>query len=307
MGALSRDWTVQRFMDHALIEFGGAVDKNSPAYVQRHEIVNQTQSTTVNIFYDLVSNSYLTEITILPDTTGRYTSAGAGTWTAATKTLTFVGMNTDFGSGDVGKTIVFRVGALVYIGQVTAYVSGDAVKVDGHNLPSTDQVVDYVMLSSSTPTGNNISLVGLRLMRTAVTKMVLESTETETVNAISEDEIRTWQTNGPKNKKTIVWSLVGDQINLRKGDDLTTYGTFTLYYPRVPINVTADTDYLDIPDGALVDIALIKAQTMIARRTPGVGILDKSAELGLLIQSLYRSAGREIGLELLKDKILALQ
>jgi len=304
---LSRDWTVSRFLDHALIEFGGALDKNNAAYIQRHEIVNQAQSTVANMFYDLMSNSYLTEITILPDTTGRYSASGTGTYVSATKTLTFVNMNTDFGSGGVGKELTFRVGALVYSAQVTSFVSIDAVTIDGHNLPASNVTVDYVLLASTPPTGNVVSLVGLRLMRTAVSKMILESTVTENVVAVSEDELRNWQTTGPRNLNTIVWALVGDQLNLRKGTSLTTYGTFTLYYPRVPINVILDADHLDIPDGAPVELALIKAQSMIARRSPGVTMPDKSGEVGQLVQQLYRSAGREISLELLKDKIIALQ
>jgi len=302
--ALSKDWTVARFIQHALLELG--LDLNNVGYVQRLEIINQAQSAVASMFYDLMANAYLTPITILPDTTGRYANSGTGTFTTATGNLLFVDMNTDFGSGDVGKTIIFRVGALVYIGQVSVFVDADNVIVTGHNLPTTNQTVDYVLLAASTPTGNNISVAGLRLMRTAAVQMVLQSTATETVLPMSEDELMNWQTSAPSNKGSVAWSLTGDLINLRKGDDLSTYGTFTLQYPRVPYNVTLDADFIDLPDGVPIDIAMIKVESLIAKRVPGAKLVDRSAELEGMIRSLYASAGREFTLEIVKDKIRAL-
>lgn len=305
--ALSRDWTAKKAFDQALIEL--SLDQNCASYAQRLDLVNRAFSTVANMFYDLMSNAYMTPVTIVPDTIGRYSSSGTGTWTVATSTLVFAGMNTSFGSGDVGKTIAFRVGSLVYLGQVASFVSTTSVTITGMNLPVTNVTVDYVLLVATTPTGNNVSLSTLRFMRTGQPiKLELESTATDTLEATTSQSVFKFDGAPPQNVKKIVWAYSGDELLLAKGDGLTTYGTFTLRYPRVPNKITADTDFIDIPDGAAFEVGFIYLKAMIAKREGKMAMMQNyEADLGSLIKSMYNTFGQEVQAEHIANKVKSLK
>lgn len=300
--SLSRDFTVLRFVDQAFGRFG--LDHNNEFYVRRMNLVNFTVSHVMNLIYDLVSNAYMTPITILPDTTGRYYVSGAS-YEASTKRLTAT-MNTNFGSGDVGKYVTFRVGALVYTAQVTAFVSTTVIEINGSNLPSSNQTVDDVMLAATTPTGNTMSIADLRIMRTGQPlKLELESTATTSIKPMSVYDLEHFNINDPRLLSSIGWAYSGEEILLAKGSSLTTYGTFTLRYPRIPNQVTANTDKLDVPDGAAMGICLLHFQNQLAvalkREFP-----EYAGEMKLALESLYRTYIGEVNREAVREKASAI-
>lgn len=307
--ALSRTWTYADFWRSAYVDDG--FDPNNAIWIMRHKLMDEAIQFTASLFYDLMGIRYMTDVTIVPDTLGRYSASSTGTYTAATKRITFVNMNTDFGSGDVGKWLVFRVGSLVYACRVTAFIDGDNVTVDGNNLPATDQTVDYVMLVSTPPTGVGnyivVSIWDLRLMSTGQQiRSFLQSDATTNVDVADVTAIINFRPSADANKHRIAWALSGENLLLAKGASLTTYGTLTLRYPRIPYSWTADTDYIDLPDGAAVNIALLKMKSMVQERL-GRTRIDYSPQLEPLIQSLYRTFGAEASAEILREKLKALK
>jgi hypothetical protein len=305
MTPLSLLWDMETFFTEARRDLD--VDINSSLYVSRANIIHMGIHTTVSLFYDILANAYMTPVTILPDTTGRYSSSGTGSYAFATRLLTFATMNTSFGSGDVGKYITFRVGALVYSGQISRFVSTTVVEISGHNLPSSNVTVDYVLLASTTPTGNLISIADLPIMRTGnQLRLELESTATKDVLLKSSAELRSWRNDSPMNASQVVWALSGAEILLDKAADLSTYGTFTLRYPRVPMKALANTDKLDISDGAPVEIALIATKKRMGQML-GRQAEDFSNQLTGLITSLLRVSGAQVSGEIIKEKLIALR
>lgn len=307
--ALSRTWTYADFWRSAYVD--DVFDPNNAVWFLRHKLMDEAIQFTATLFYDLMGVRYFTDQTIVPDTLGRFSNTGTGTYTAATKTVTFVGMNTDFGSGDTGKLMMFRVGSLVYPCKVTTFVDIDNVIVDGNNLPTTNQTIDGVMLASTAPTGvgSYISVwVGdLRIMSVGQqVRTFLESSSTKNVDNLDVTGVVNFRSAADANKFRIVWALAGENLMLAKGSGLSTYGTLVLRYPRIPYVWTADTDYIDLPDGAPLNIALVKLKSMIQDRI-GRPKADYSPQLEALIQSLYRTFGAEASAEVLQEKIKALR
>ncbi len=302
--ALSKNWTYAKFWREAAL--GKEYDPTNNLHLARFEIINRSVECTANAFYDLMAIVYMTAVTILPDTTGRYYVSGAS-WDATLNRLTAT-MNTSFGSGDVGKVIMFRVGALVYIGQVNAFVSTTVVGVTGSNLPTSNQTVDYVLLAATTPTGNTVYISDLKYMRSGQQiRLELESTATQFVKNVSSYEVRTFRSSAGENIDRVVWALSGEELLLAKGDNLATYGTFTLRYPRTPINGTAETDFIDLPDGAPIEIALMKTRLIIAELGGPPAPADTESRMKAYIEVLYKTYGGEITAETVVEKVKALK
>jgi hypothetical protein len=84
--------------------------------------------------------------TVTTNTAGNYSTA-TGTFTAATRTLAIT-MNAAFTSGDVGKTVVFRVAGAVYFGIIATYVgAGSVTLLASTTLPAGTPTVDYCMVA----------------------------------------------------------------------------------------------------------------------------------------------------------------
>lgn len=303
--SLSRDWNVQDFVNLALTDLGR--DKNDVLYAQRFDLVNKAVSTVSNMFYDLMSQAYMTPITILPSTTGRTYVSGAS-WNASLQQLTAT-MNTPFGSGDVGNYVMFSVGAaLVYFGQITAFISGTVVTIQGNNLPTTNQTVSGVLLAATTPTGTILDISTLRLMRTGQPiKLELETTATIQIEAVTSKEVYKFDPSDEGNLNKVIWAYSGDQILLAKGNSLSTFGTFTLRYPRIPNKVALDLDQLDLPDGAAIEIGLLLFKRFIQERSDEAPEPNYHAEMEYYIKSLYRTFGEEVSAESIKERVLALK
>lgn len=306
MANLSKDWTARRFYNMAGADLES--DVNQTAFIQRFDLINKTIELVTTLFYDLMISAYMTPVTLVPDTIGRYSSSGTGSWTAATSLLSFAGMNTAFNSVDVGKVIGFRIGASLYLGTISTFVSTSSITVTGLSLPSVDGTVAEVMVFSSVPGSNTVSLDGLRIMRTGQqVKMELESTATKTIEAVESQAVFAFDATSLTNKNKIVWCMSGDQIIFAKGSGLTNAGTFTLRYPRVPNILTSDTDFLDLPDGAAIEIALLHLKSVLSRRMKQPDqAKDFSAELGGVIRALYSTFGQEVQKDVMKEKVLAL-
>ncbi len=307
MSNLSRDWTAGRFHKLAMADLG--IDSNDAISIQRFDLMNKSFGLVTSLFYDLMIAAYMTPVTLVPDTLGRKSSSGTGTWTAATARLVFAGMNSSFASGDVGKVITFAIGASIYIGTIDSFVSTTTVVIAGANLPVTDGTVDMVIVVSSVPTGNVLSLAGLRIMRTGQqVKVELESTATKALEASTTQAVFNFDSSAASNLKKILWVISGEQLIFAKGNSLTSAGTFTFRYPRVPNIVTADTDPPDVVDGAAIEIALLHYKRVLAGRTGKESLVkDNSQEYTAHIASLYRTFGQEASADVLKEKIMALK
>ena len=68
--------------------------------------------------------------------------------------------------------------------------------------------------------------------------------------------------NVPQAASNIYYNNYGEQIFLKKGSSVASYGVLTLFYIRVPTKANADTDYIDLRD-KYIDLLINQAKIMV--------------------------------------------
>jgi hypothetical protein len=68
--------------------------------------------------------------------------------------------------------------------------------------------------------------------------------------------------NVPQAASNIYYNNYGEQIFLKKGSSVASYGNLTLFYIRVPVKANADTDYIDLRD-KYIDLLINQAKIMV--------------------------------------------
>jgi hypothetical protein len=301
----SRDYTVADFWFKAKRDLG---DIRKDVEFERFDLVNRTVSVIGGQFYDLFAPSYMTDAYLNNSTGGKYDAGTGGTYTSATHLIALNSPSEDLTNADLEKLVVFRIGTTNYVGKVLSVASTSSFVFDGDIYPSTDGTIvdDSLAICDTTPLNDTISLSALRIMKTSVVKISLSTTASATIRGVTQRELDTFLT-GNRNANTIVWCLNGDNIDLRKGSGLASYGTLEIHYPRVPYLVGADTDNLDLPDGTAIELGIIYLRGLIQRRV-GLPIENNLSLIQQLVENLYRSNGQVKSIESIKEisKALAL-
>lgn len=300
----SRDYNVALFWLRGKRDLG---DVGGIPEWERFDLVNRSIAAIAGQFYDLMSINYMTDAVINYSTGGKYDAGTGGTYTVATKTVTLNSPSEDLTNADVEKLVVFRIGTVNYVGKILSVSSVNSFVFDGDVFPTGTDIVDNSLsICDTTVQNDTVSLSSLRIMKTGQNiKIELSTTATATIKAVSQRQLDTFNTGGV-NSKTIVWCISGDNLNFKKGTGLDSYGTMTIHYPRVPYLVAADTDMIDLPDGAAMEIAIIYLRGLIQRR---LGLpQDNNVELmQMFISNLYRTFGAEVSAEVVTSKVLALK
>lgn len=304
MGALSRIYTCKDFFDHATRDIKN-FPENDAVYNERFILIDRASQVTQAMFADIVSEAYLEDTTAVLSTTGKYGNTTAS-FNVSTKYLTVtLSAGGNWSSTDIGNAVMFHNGTDVYFGTIVDRLSNTVVKLSGDNLPSSNISVDYVIMSATSPTGDVISLASLRMLRYgSKLRLTIASTVTTVVDPVTVSAYNKFRSTAAQNMNRIVWQTIGDFLYLKKGWNLSSYGTLTIQYPRLPLQRTADGDYVDLLDGAMAEIGIIVLKNMIAQRA--LVQYDKSKDkedLTKLIGSLYSTQGGEIAKELKQQKI----
>lgn len=285
------------------------IDVNSSAYIFRIQDMNEAVRMVIGLFYDLLSTHYRKSYLPNVPTSGAYGVSGMS-WVAATKRLTAT-MNRVFATSDEGSLISFRIGTSIYIATVLTRISDTVVVLDG-TLPAADNTVDSVLLGATGPVSDSVNLASLDMMRTgqqitvAVSSSLTTATSAVRTKAATIEQLKNFRSSALENKNTIVFALVGSTLNLAKGASLSSYGTLTVFYPGMPVNITADTDSLDIPDGPAYELAVLQLEKVIRGRL-GIKQPDLTKEIEGHIRSLYNTFQGEISAEVLKEKLTKLK
>lgn len=299
---LSRRWTSERFWKKS--HRGVFYDVNDPVQVERFEIMKGVQENVVGLVPDLVSQSYMEPIVMMDTNVGAY-STGAGTYTALTKTLVIT-TNTGFVSTDKGKMVTFREGNDIYTAFIRTVSTANTIIIRGDKLPAADiAVVDWLMMAPSTPdSGGTIELTAIEFMRVGTqVKVRVTSDVTTFVRFLPEEEFQVWDPTDDQH--SIVWTLIGDTIYIKKGTLLGDFGTITVWVPRVPIGPTTNAAYMDLPDGPMIEIAAIACEKELRKRK-GLPVEDRSKELQDNFRLLFRQFDAQAKLETIDEKVKAL-
>jgi len=299
--ALSKLYTAKDFFIEATRDIPN-YPENDATYNERFNLIGRSCQIAQGLCADVVSESYMTPVVAVFSTTGKYGTTG--TFNATTKVLVAT-MSSSFASTDVGNMVILRVGTAVYVGTISVYTSATTVTLTGDNLPSTNQAsFDTITMAGTTPSGSSIDISSLNILRYGnQLNLQLLSTSTTQVVAYPRESYPRWSTTSTQNSNTIIWTLVGNTVALNKGSAVSSYGTLTFWYPRVASSVAGDTDYVDLLDGAMVQMGIIILRTIIQRR---LNIpVDKEA-VTEEVTSIYRSLGGEKKKEEIQMKIDAL-
>jgi hypothetical protein len=123
----------------------------------------------------------------------------------------------------------------------------------------------------------NITLMSDALRRKVLTPLPLEA-------------LAGWNGNTFQNRNRAAFSLVGNEIYVAFGTNLTETGCVTLWYPRRPTPVAADSASIDLPNGAPIELGLFKLKRILMERL-GMRSENPDNEARRLIKDLYDQIG----------------
>ena len=300
---LSR-YTAKMFTDEARIDTDLSV--NSAIYAGgRFDLIDSSVESVYHLLPSLMLGSYKRATIFQTRDTGKKMISGTAAYTIADKTLVVPSMNISFVASDVEKRLIMSNDVSIYEVYIDSYVSATTVKVRGNLLPGTDATMDDVRIPNSLVEDNKVLLGSLNLNRlVAPVHIVVESSMTQYVEALTMEDFAIFASDSNDNKEKIVFAFEGSSLLLKKGDNVTEYGALTLHAIMMPTPVTMDSDTIDLPDGAPIQLAIITMRNRILRRM-GLPPSDPNAMQGIL-QNIYQMAGAEVKLEELSSKIKAL-
>lgn len=302
----SKIWTGEKLFQEAFIDLGSPI--NDETSVQARELVNRACQDVSNLFYPIMVSAFMAEPeTVSITTSGVNHSSGTGAWAAATNLLTFVGMYANFTVNDVGKLVFMRVSHDGWFGHISGFVDGDNVKLASATsmwpLPTTDQTVDEFTVFNTTPTADEIDISDLPIMRSEISRVVLESSNLDDpCIPLTRDQFVAFRADDIKYSKRIAYIIEGNKLRLKKG--IIEYGTLTIHYPKTPTPINELTDYIDLPDGPAISIVLTRLEILMAKR---LGMqLNLSQELANQVQTLYQVFNATTNETNNKEKVSAL-
>jgi hypothetical protein len=303
--AISRFWTAKDVWREASRDVTGNVGDYAPLNIERFTIINRIVAEVAGLFFALMKNEYITPQVVVVDNAGDY-NTGSGTYTFATRTLAAT-MHTGWVASDVGKFITFRSGDDIYSGYIyQVLTAGSVVMAAGMNMPTGNlATVENILMIHSVPDTDEIDISTMNIFKSGGSQVniAIWSTSTRDVYAVDLEELLDFRSTAEKNATKIVYHVANDKIRLRKG--VATYGTLLVYYPRIPIPVTVDADYIDLPDGAPTAMAIMLVKRVIAQRMGLKGFYNP-ADMQALVYDVYKQFDMEVALEDVKDKVKAL-
>jgi len=280
---------------------------------RKFELINASIEATFHLIHPFFGNNYVKAVTLQIRDKGKFSTVGStGTFTAATSRLThnFITNNittVGFSVTDVESEVMVRIGGLVLKAYIGAYVNPTTVVLRGNNLPTSDAVVDSVLVANTLPDVNVIQLATLNINRLSTEKFILESSVTQFVEAISMEEFKAFNTTSLHNRGRIVYTNEKERIYFKAGSALASAGTLTLHYPCMPTVVVAGTDSIDVPDGVPIRLGIEHLRFSI-RKQQGEK-MEESALLAAfmpLLQQIALGSNREVSLEELSKKAKAI-
>jgi hypothetical protein len=164
----------------------------------------------------------------------------------------------------------------------------------------------YLTSHTATMSGDTFSIDGLNIMRTGQNvRCSVTSSGASYIEALTLERFLRWRTSAPQNRSKMVWAITGNTVQMKKSSTAS-YGTVVFWYPRTPTPLTADSDYLDVPDGPPIELVILKVKDILKERV-GIPKVEKPQETQEIIERLYRTFGMEYQLGQNKDKSTALR
>jgi len=304
---LSRNYTVKTLFAEAIWDIREEVYRHE---FQALHVVNRAVQVVASQFYSIMINDYMTKAVVVLDEVGKYSTGGDAYYTADTNTILVNDINEDFEfPKDLWKSVMFRIGESVYYGLVIDVTTTNTVRIIATDLPASDASIDEFLMPNTMLDDDVINIAGLPIMRTGQRmRMTLHSTAVKRgiCDHVSIEEINEFQSDSFKEQGRIVFAPAGEELLLRRAEDVENYGTLTLRFPRIPFRAISEDSYIDLPDGAPIEIAILKTKIILSERLKDVQIPDPREEMVRLVRSLFDTFGFTAELEEIKQKVEAL-
>jgi len=300
---ISKKWTSYALFREALSDIQWI--ENTELHIQSIAIGNRADEEVLAQIFPAVFPLYLKSEVVVPASGGNHSVSGTGTWAAATKRLVFGAMQSGFTDGDVGKLVTFVMSSGCYVGVIASCVSDTTVAVEGSFLPAADGTVYVVVVVPTAIGSERVDISNLPISNFEGARLVLESSAiNQPCEPLSVDDLRNFRTSGLNSRGKIVYAREGNSLLLRKGDEVSSLGTLTLHYPRLIIAQEADNEYIDLPDGAAIRLAILRRKAIIAERLNRE--LNLGPEISDALKSVFESARMTLSEEENKRKVEAL-
>jgi hypothetical protein len=299
--ALSNTYTGSTFLNQATRDLAKYKSELPIPAAEQVGLVNRAINIVNAAFADLISPLRIKTVGVVDNSAEIYDISGTSTYNATTKVITLsaplkAGVATTLASTDARKEVTFWVGYSTYRCSIASVLSTTSFSINGLNLPSTNQTIDgRVSILGTTITNNAISLDNLNLAALGQQiKISVVSTATQSVRNVSMPEIDTFMPSG-QNRNTIVWALLGKSLEFQYGSSLyvngvPTIGVISIRYPSLPDVMTDLAQYVDLPDGAAIELGIAILRGMIQQRLYG-----KKEVSDEQIQSLVRGVQNSFG------------
>lgn len=256
--SLSKRYTAIKFFREASRDTN--LSANSLLYADRFNMINSVVDGVYTVLYPLMMKSYQRlAILIKQPAAGKYDNDGAASYASTTQAITVPNINTSLTDSDIGKIVAFRQASsnLSWFGTIETVPTTTSFTVSGNVLPGSDITLAEVLIPGTFVTQDKAILTDLRINRAvAPVNFVLESTATTSVRPVTREAFDLFNEDAHETKKQIVFILEGESLLLKKGSSLTTYGSLILSYPAMPVPVSLNAQYIDLPDGAPMELAL---------------------------------------------------
>lgn len=259
---------------------------------EKFNLMNRVVEEIGTQFYVVAQAFYMTPVVLVNETGGLYLSSG-GSWNGTTQVLSGT-FNINVTSVDTGKLVTFRIGVSTFVGFISQVISTTSFKVSGSGLPLANGTPSEVLIIPSVMNTDGVYIGDLPIMRTGGQyKFEMESTETNYLKEMGLPEMRTFRPS--VYKTTIGWCPNGDYILLAKGSSLSSYGTLVLRYPRIPMKVYDDTHGIDLPDGMVLNIGIMRLKQLMQERYADgedrKNMTDFTPQLAAMEKAIYDTHG----------------
>jgi len=150
----------------------------------------------------------------------------------------------------------------------------------------TDATVDVV--------DGKIDLSGIRIMKGGHEisfTLTSDKFPRSVFKPLNLEAFKAWNPNYYQNRNHGAFSYVGNELYVTFGSNVDTTGAITtLWYHRLPDEVEADGDVVDLPEGAPLELTIFKVKRILAERL-GAQMQNPKDEARELIQDLYSQVG----------------
>ena len=243
--------------------------------IEKIFLVNRAANDVVSLVYDIVAPHYVKRMYLVQDTAGNYDS-GQSSYSTVGNVITMTTPLNNLINTDAGKIVSFSFGSVIYSGTIASVLTTHTFVFLGNPLPGSSGNISNLTILNSNLTTAEVSLSGLNMMwTTEAERLRIEFSVTPYTDYLS-------------------------FVNI--GSHLQTYGFGTLYFPSLPTPIGTDTNPVDVPDGACMELVILKIRKILCDRSNGKQKFDETGQVLTYLKILNSQAGNRMSIETVENK-----